>query len=470
MASSHPSKILTLLVIFTVITFVYFLQYAYLQKGAARLSSIDVSRQLSDLQDKLLGINSQEESVLDVLEGLTTKALTLESGVISVQERLDAALKASAKKDEMLQQLEMERQKLEAKNSKPLAGEKRRQVYDVTLINDELDQLEIRLNEVYDVMDIFVLIEASYTFTNKPKKLHYAENELRFRRYRNKILYILVPPMTEEQEKANTHAEMWKYEAFIRTEGLRMALHARKPDEGDWVMMSDLDELPKKDFITQLQQPDLSTELGRKLSEDTPETVGDMFRLSCSFYYYSYEFQISRGWIAPVLMRYRDSDSPIYERKDYRDISVPNWHRRENWMYAGQAMRIERTGYSDIIQDQCTHCTFCFPKLQQVLDKMDAWSHQEYNTEQFRDPKWILDHFRSGVDIFMRSTELLDYIPDNEDVPFYIKQNKERFMYMLKRKGLPNAGFEDIPLDTLLYDPEHPFADPPPPLPPVAQE
>ena len=47
-------------------------------------------------------------------------------------------------------------------------------VFDCFPFYDELDLLEIRLNILNDVVDYFVLSEATRTFTGKPKPLHYA--------------------------------------------------------------------------------------------------------------------------------------------------------------------------------------------------------------------------------------------------------------------------------------------------------
>ena len=42
-------------------------------------------------------------------------------------------------------------------------------VIDCFLFFDEIDLLEIRLNELKDVVDVFVLTESPYTFTGKEK-------------------------------------------------------------------------------------------------------------------------------------------------------------------------------------------------------------------------------------------------------------------------------------------------------------
>lgn len=50
-------------------------------------------------------------------------------------------------------------------------------VYDCFIFFNELDLLEIRLNELDDVVDYFVLVEANRTFQNNHKPYYFDENK-----------------------------------------------------------------------------------------------------------------------------------------------------------------------------------------------------------------------------------------------------------------------------------------------------
>ena len=54
--------------------------------------------------------------------------------------------------------------------------DQRRKIYDMFLINTELDWLEIRLHELDEAVDFFVILESSSTFQQTPKPLHLQEN------------------------------------------------------------------------------------------------------------------------------------------------------------------------------------------------------------------------------------------------------------------------------------------------------
>lgn len=73
---------------------------------------------------------------------------------------------------------------------------------------------------------------------------------------------------------------------------------------------------------------------------------------------------------------------------------------------------------------------------------MKSFSHVEYNAEKFRDRKWIADHIRRGKDLWDRWGQWYIRVEGNEDIPRFLRDNRERFGYMLDRDG-ESAGFVD---------------------------
>ena len=69
------------------------------------------------------------------------------------------------------------------------ADDSRPRVYDAIIFSIELDLLEIRLKELYDVVEKFLILESATTFTGKPKALVFHENRERFRFAEDKIQY-----------------------------------------------------------------------------------------------------------------------------------------------------------------------------------------------------------------------------------------------------------------------------------------
>ncbi|CAO3568597.1 unnamed protein product [Mortierella alpina] len=297
-------------------------------------------------------------------------------------------------------------------------------VFDVILLNDELDTLEIRLNELESVVDVFFIMEAEYTFSGKPKPLYFKEHEARFRQFRDKIFHITIPPLSEDDKAHYAEVGGWANEMFGRDIGFKIATDVRKPNEGDWIILSDLDEIPKRSFLKTVKAPDADTEIGRQLLEGFPESGGDVFKLGCQFYYYSFEYRHRSDWYGPTLMRYRNPDSPIFTRPEsdpYPGLQKIQHIMENNWSDAGSRLRSQSAADTPHFDGQCHHCSWCFANITQVTRKMQSYSHKEHGESIFTDRAWILDHFSQGLNLFDRG-------------------------------GLANAGFIDV-------DPMNPLAE-----------
>ena len=113
-------------------------------------------------------------------------------------------------------------------------------VFDCFPFFNELDILDIRLAELDALVDHFVIVESTLTFTAKPKPLYFADNRKRFDRYAHKIIHVVVDDLPLD---APTH---WIREAYQRDAIMRGLTDAR-PD--DRIIISDVDEIPKPDML-----------------------------------------------------------------------------------------------------------------------------------------------------------------------------------------------------------------------------
>lgn len=64
-----------------------------------------------------------------------------------------------------------------------------RKVYDIFIINTELDMLELRLEELHEQVDYFVVVESRTTFVGDEKPLYLRENWDRFQPFHHQIIY-----------------------------------------------------------------------------------------------------------------------------------------------------------------------------------------------------------------------------------------------------------------------------------------
>jgi hypothetical protein len=111
--------------------------------------------------------------------------------------------------EKLLKNNNLEVDKLDTANDKLIYNSKkvneRSLVYDCFMFFNEFDVLEIRLNELDDVVDYFVLVESQQTFQGHKKPLVFKNNEDRFKRYLSKIIYLecQIPSVIPEYKNRN---------------------------------------------------------------------------------------------------------------------------------------------------------------------------------------------------------------------------------------------------------------------------
>jgi beta-1,4-mannosyl-glycoprotein beta-1,4-N-acetylglucosaminyltransferase len=120
------------------------------------------------------------------------------------------------------------------------------QVIDAFLLLNEVETMIIRLNELNNVVDKFVIVEAEETFSGKPRKLHFptVKDSPRMRPFVDKIEYqVCIFPEHLKIEKSNLKT-IWAREDYIRNNCLKKALQSVQLKDEDLFLMSDVDEIP----------------------------------------------------------------------------------------------------------------------------------------------------------------------------------------------------------------------------------
>ncbi|KAF9403000.1 hypothetical protein BGZ94_004745 [Podila epigama] len=325
---------------------------------------------------------------------------------------------------------------------------------DIILFNNEMELLDLRLNELYHIVDAFVIIESDTTFSGKPKKLYFQEYRKRFEQFASKIHHVVLPAMTSKEYESYASNPTWANEHYTRNKGVSLGLQQVQPKEGDWILLSDLDEIPRPSILRAMKNPDPQSEISSNFVDRSVKEGGawDLFRLGCRFFYYSYEYY--KGiWVGPVVMRYREPESlkarlkaaksdgdQMKSQKKYMARMGEN-----NWANLGKLMRDGRNeDAATYVDDAGWHCSWCFSRISDVIQKMKSYSHTEHNQAQYETIDWILDHYRRGIDLFERPSDEITVVPENSDIPDYIRFNRNKYVYMLHRYNAPNAGFLDV--------------------------
>lgn len=148
-----------------------------------------------------------------------------------------------------------------------------RRIFDCCTFFNEAEILEVRLAELYDVVERFVVVEATHTHSGEPKALSFGDHRERFRPYMDKIRYVVV------DELVGTFS--WQREAYQRDAILR-GLDGCRDD--DMVIVSDVDEILRREVVERLR--------GGGPAFDT------VFTTELDLFFYRLNYRFARDWRA----------------------------------------------------------------------------------------------------------------------------------------------------------------------------
>ncbi len=253
-------------------------------------------------------------------------------------------------------------------------------VYDCFTFFNELEILEIRLNELYDHVDKFVLVEARETHRGASKPLYYDENKKRFERFSDKIIHVIVDELSTNTTLLSNEESgfCWARENDQRNQIMRGLIDC---EPNDLILISDLDEIVR---------PSVIPEIDRILNESRDDIRLVICRQKLYTYFINRLDSIDWRGTAGILFKNLKKCSPQYCRS-IRQLSpyvVDNggWH----FSYMG--------GYN------------------RVVCKLSSFAHAECDTLENKSIKKIADKVRQ-----------LTLVDIDDTYPKYIINNLEKF-------------------------------------------
>lgn len=281
-------------------------------------------------------------------------------------------------------------------------------VFDAFIFFNELDLLDIRLNVLKNKVDKFVLVESTVSFTGKEKPLYFANNRRLFSEYDNKIHHYIVdhtPNSFKElqerfiKEQDQTIKDIllnclttsnvpfgevhWLRE-YYQKECMKLALRDAKCQDEDICFVSDLDEIWNPDFDYQCD---------------------DFSVYKCKQRVYSGFLNVlsNEEWHGTYYTKYKNIKKSSLNHLDTASKTQYEYAKSVGWhfTYQGGAERIKT--------------------------KLENFGHQEYNNEQVK--SLIQRRLDSGMDVLGRPFAC---VVDEESLPSYIKNNKEKYKYLFK--------------------------------------
>jgi beta-1,4-mannosyl-glycoprotein beta-1,4-N-acetylglucosaminyltransferase len=111
------------------------------------------------------------------------------------------------------------------------------------MINTELDWLEIRLNELKDEVDYFVILESASTFTSLSKPPHLHEHWEQFSAFHHKIIYRVLNDTGLSLNVAWDREDLQRNAMFDQV--FPTLSGEQEPRLGDVILVSDIDDIPR---------------------------------------------------------------------------------------------------------------------------------------------------------------------------------------------------------------------------------
>jgi hypothetical protein len=114
-------------------------------------------------------------------------------------------------------------------------------IIDAFIFYNEIDLLHMRLEELYPVVDKFILVQAHHTFRGVPKEKSFRRDDPQWAPYIDKIYDITVG--------LSGGKDAWERERYQRNMiSMELHLNARYAPN-DIVMISDVDEIPRRETV-----------------------------------------------------------------------------------------------------------------------------------------------------------------------------------------------------------------------------
>lgn len=282
-------------------------------------------------------------------------------------------------------------------------------IYDCFQFFNELDILKIRLNVLSDVVDRFVISEATETFSGLKKPLYFEENRDMFREFEDRIIHVVV----DDTPRGYTHDR----DTFQKNAVGRGLVDA-KPD--DIIIFSDLDEIPNPEKIKEIL-PDFQNDKIYHFAQRMFYCYLNMEEVSGNLLSYGGEFPgvTDKKWLGTRMCRYRLLEERHMQLGDLRfpeckqiGIRVPDggWH----FGYMGGH------GEKDV--------------KKRVEEKVVSAAHDEYNNR--RTLSRVEDQILDGKDIFGRDAKF-QRVPIDDSYPKYIRDHQKELDYLILKEENP---------------------------------
>lgn len=263
-------------------------------------------------------------------------------------------------------------------------------IFDCFTLYNELDLLEIRLQELYDHVDYFVIVESDHTFTNRPKPFNFLDHAERFAAYTNKIRFVKL----EDSPKS---ANPWDNEHFQRN-AIQRGIADAAPE--DIVIITDVDEIPRPAAVDHMRASDQT-----------------LFAMRMPIFNFRFNY-----------MKVNPDRYNIWgmaARRQAFDDLLPNSLRDLRFSFFNSDYQFKNSG-CEVVEHAGWHFTY-MGNNEQLRDKAQSFSHQEVNRPEFLDQIDVAASIAQRTSWDRNSSDVYEIVELDSYFPQTIARNQQQY-------------------------------------------
>ena len=232
-------------------------------------------------------------------------------------------------------------------------------IIDCILFNGEIDMLLLRLKQYNSFIDNFIIIEGDKSFTNINKKelyINIVKNDIRFSEYLHKIEFFIYNII---------HTEPWANEKESRN-AIHFTTTFKNLDNNDLIINGDCDEILRKDTLN-------------KIKNGYDIKLGKTFLFKNIFFSLNWQYP-NDCYTSIIVTKKTLLENDIHHlRLKFRENNEYHYKDEKGW-----------------------HFSF-FGNIDDIINKIRNFSHQEMNRPQYNNKDYILNEIinkGNAVDFF----------------------------------------------------------------------
>lgn len=254
-------------------------------------------------------------------------------------------------------------------------------IFDCFTYFNEDEMVRFRIEELRDVVDYFVMVEADQTFTGSSKSFYgdflYDQSWFKALSDANRIIRVLT---------GFPHFRMtaWEREEYQRNKILQ-GIWTYAEHQDSLILMSDVDEIPRASVVEKLKY------------------IVNPVQLDVDQYFWDFHWKVPQHCnqgARPVVAKMKHLMD-----KNYKVVKTPQELRNAS------LNRVPNAGW---------HFSFQLD-LESIVKKIESFAHTEYNKEEYKATTAILYRIENGIDPFDRFP--LKWTPIGDTHPKFIREN-----------------------------------------------